>query len=213
MKKIFKWNNKDFEISNVNASIMNLNNEEVLRLERDLVTFPIDMKDLNSTVDEATFLKICDYSFEKGIIEVEILSRILDDAPSFARGFIGVAFRIDKDNTEYESIYLRPSNSRCNDQLRRNHTIQYYSYPHYKFDVLREKFNGEFETYADIGLNEWIKMKIEVKNNEARLFLNNSLYPVFIVNNLKGSSKIGSVGLWVEVGTEGYFKNLKITKE
>jgi hypothetical protein len=65
-----------------------------------------------------------------------------------------------------------------------------------------------------MGLNEWITMRIEVKGKGAQLFLNNSKYPVLIVNDLKlGENTEGGIGLWVEIGTEGYFRDLKITKQ
>lgn len=206
MKKSFVWENMEFQISNVNATITKLNNEEVLRIERDLEALPFSEK----TADEPTFVKLKDCNIKNGIVEVKVLSRLLMDAPDFARGFIGIAFRIDENNSFYESIYLRPTNSRCDDQLRRNHTIQYYSYPDYKFDYLRKNSNGEYETYADIGLNEWITMKIEFKDKQAKLFLNEKEYSSFIVNEMKGEIKSGSIGLWVEIGTEGYFKDLKV---
>lgn len=209
MNKLFSWKNLKFEGSNVHASITSLDNKEVLRLERDLEALPFNEK----TADEPTFVKIKDCDFENGIIEVKLLSKLLSSAPAFARGFIGIAFRISEDNSSYESIYLRPTNSRCNDQLRRNHTVQYYSYPDYKFDSLRNNSKGEYETYADIGLNEWITMRVEVQDKEAKLFLNDYIYPSFIVSDMIGNSKSGSVGLWVEIGTEGYFKDLKITKK
>ncbi len=209
MNKLFSWKNLKFEGSNVHASITSLDNKEVLRLERDLEALPFNEK----TADEPTFVKIKDCDFENGIIEVKLLSKLLSSAPAFARGFIGIAFRISEDNSSYESIYLRPTNSRCNDQLRRNHTVQYYSYPDYKFDFLRNNSKGEYETYADIGLNEWITMRVEVQDKEAKLFLNDYIYPSFIVSDMIGNSKSGSVGLWVEIGTEGYFKDLKITKK
>ncbi|WP_155975840.1 hypothetical protein [Daejeonella oryzae] len=79
--------------------------------------------------DEPTFVKIRGVNFKNGTIQVKVLSRLLKDAPDFARGFIGIAFRINNSNTKYESIYIRPVNARVNDQVRRNHTIQYYSYP------------------------------------------------------------------------------------
>ena len=31
-----------------------------------------------------------------------------------------------------------------------------------------------YESYADMGLNEWITMKIIVKGNQAKLYLNNN---------------------------------------
>ena len=56
-------------------------------------------------------------------------------------------------------------------------------------------------------------MRVEVKDKEAKLFLNNSKYPVSIVKDLKlGENTEGGIGLWVEIGTEGFFKDLKVTK-
>ncbi|MBP9597302.1 MAG: hypothetical protein KBE24_11075 [Fusobacteriaceae bacterium] len=213
MKKSFVWENMEFEISNVNAVITKLNNEEVLKVERDLDALPFDQNNMSKTVDEPTFVKLSGYNIKDGIVEVKVLSRLLMDAPDFARGFIGIAFRINEDNSSYESIYLRPTNSRCDDQLRRNHTVQYYSYPNHKFDFLRNNSMGEYETYADIGLNEWITMRIEIQDKEAKLFLNDYIYPSFIVSEMKGNLESGSIGFWVEIGTEGYFKDLKITKK
>src|SRR3990172_6827149 len=80
-------------------------------------------------VDEATFARLIDSDFKNGIIEVKVLSRLLENAPDFARGFIGVAFRIDERNSKFECIYIRPTNGRAEDQLRRNHSTQYFSYP------------------------------------------------------------------------------------
>jgi hypothetical protein len=74
------------------------------------------------------------------------LSRLLRNAPDFARGFIGVAFRINNSNAKYECIYLRPVNASVNDQVRRNHSIQYYSYPDYKFDRFRKESPEKYES-------------------------------------------------------------------
>lgn len=164
-------------------------------------------------VDEPTFVKIKDIDFSNGIIEVKVLSRLLKNASETARGFIGIAFRINDDNTKFESIYIRPTNGRANDQVRRNHSIQYFSYPDFKFDRLRKESPERYESYADMELNRWITMRIEVNGAQAKLFLDNNKQPSLIVNDLKhGANTSGAIALWVDVGTEGYFKDLKITK-
>jgi hypothetical protein len=71
--------------------------------------------------DEPTYIRIKGISFKNGTIEVKVLSRLLKNAPEFARGFIGVAFRINDSNTKFECIYIRPTNGRVEDQVRRNH--------------------------------------------------------------------------------------------
>jgi hypothetical protein len=162
-------------------------------------------------VDEPTFVKINKIHFKNGTIEVKVLSKLLKDAPDFARGFIGIAFRINDSNTKYESIYIRPVNARVDDQVRRNHSIQYYSYPNYKFDRLRKESPERYESYSDMEMNKWITLRVEVKDTKAKLFLNNNKQPSLIVNDLKhGANLSGAIGLWVEVGTEGYFSDLKV---
>lgn len=163
--------------------------------------------------DEPTFAKIKDFDFENGVIEVKVLSRLAPNAPEWARGFIGLAFRIDEKNTRFESIYIRPTNGRSDDQIRRNHSIQYFSYPEYKFERLRRESPEKYESYADMALQKWINLKIVVQGAEARLFLDNDPQPALIVRDLKhGAQQKGAIGLWVGNWTEGYFRDLKVTK-
>lgn len=203
--QLINFNKGSLEPNLVSMSIEKLMGKTVVKVVKDSTI---------KAVDEPTFVLLKNLDFKDGSIEVKVLSRLLKTAPSFARGFIGIAFRINKDNSRYESIYVRPTNGRADDQYRRNHTVQYYSYPDYKFDRLRKESEGQYETYADMGLDEWITMRIEVKGNRAKLYLNNGKHPAFIVNDLKlGENATGAIGLWVDVGTEGYFTDLKISNE
>lgn len=164
--------------------------------------------------DEATFVRIKDSNFRNGTIEVKVLSRLLRTAPDFSRGFIGIAFHINDDNSKFESIYLRPTNARAEDQVRRNHTIQYYSFPDYKFDKLRKEAPEAYESYADMDLNQWIRMRIVVEGKKARLYLNDNKQPSLIVNDLKlGPDASGAIGLFVDIGTEGFFRDLSVFKK
>lgn len=209
-----KFESKVFELSNVKASIVRLNGVEAVKVERDLKKLPFDTANLSHTVDEATFLKLKGITMDSGVIEVKMLSQLQNPSPfAQAQGFIGLAFRVNDDNTAFESIYLRPKAARSNNQFARNHSVQYYAYPDYKFDRLRqEEFKGQYETYADMGLNEWITMRIEFAGKTARLYLNGQQQPAFVVNDLKASTSKGAIGLWVDIGTIGYFRDLKITK-
>jgi hypothetical protein len=165
-------------------------------------------------VDEATFVRIKDLDFKDGIIEVKVLSRLHKKARPSDRGFIGIAYRINEDNSKFECMYIRPTNGRADDQVRRNHSIQYFAFPDFKFDRLRKESPEKYESYADMGLNEWIKVKVEVKGKQAKLFLNDNKQPSLVVNDLKlGENVSGALGLFVDVGTEGYFRDLKVTKQ
>jgi hypothetical protein len=149
--------------------------------------------------------------FRNGTIDVEIASDLASDGPAYARGFVGVSFRIDS-AMRFENIYLRPTNSVADDQLRRNHTIQYFAYPDYAFDRLRKESPEMYETYADIALGRWIRVRIVVDENRARLYLDNEERAAFLVNDLKlGSTQSGGVGIWIESGTIAHFRNLNVT--
>ena len=211
--QLLKLDNYEFESKKVKASIIKFAGESVIKVERDLDALPFDLTKLESTVDEPTFVELKNVIFENGVIEVKMLSQIQNPSPfKGAQGFIGVAFRITDNDKEYESIYLRPGVGRSDNQFARNHTVQYYSYPTYKFDTLRKLSAGMYETSAPVGLNEWITYKLVVKDKVAELFINNSKYSTMIVKDLKGSMTKGSIGLWVDIATIGYFKDLKITK-
>jgi hypothetical protein len=210
----FTWENKEFEAINTTAEIVNMDGVQVLKVERDLVASPFDEKNIDASVDGPTYVKLTNVAIENGTIEVKMLSQIMEKSPfPAARGFIGIAYRVDQENKNFDAIYLRPSNGRVEDQLRRNHTVQYFSYPGNTFSRLRKEANGLYETYADIGLNEWIDVRIEFQDEKASLYINNQKSPSFIVTKMLGTSKKGSVALWVEIGTIGYFKNLKVIQK
>ena len=67
-----------------------------------------------------------------------------------------------------------------------------------------------YETAAPIGLDEWITMRIEVQGEKAELFINDARYSTLVVPKMLGKTTAGSIGLWVDIGTEGYFKALKV---
>ena len=202
-----------FEVKNVIASVTKLNGEEVIRVERDLNALPFDVNRLEATVDEPTYVKLKDLDFEDGVFEVKMLSQIQNPSPfKAAQGFIGVAFRIAEQDSAYESIYLRPRVGRSDNQSHRNRTVQYYSYPDFKFERLRKEFPGMYETTAPVDLNEWITMRIELTGGKAYMYINDAKYSTFVVEKMRGNTTHGAVALWVDIGTIGYFKDLKITK-
>ena len=150
--------------------------------------------------------------FTDGTVALDVASVIAPNAPSYARGFIGVAFRVESAD-RFESVYLRPANSRCDDQVRRNHTIQYAAYPDFTFDRLRAEAPEKYESYADVALEEWIHLEVQVQGRALKLFINNAAQPSLIVNDLKhGASARGGIGLWIESGTIGYFSDVRMDR-
>ena len=207
-------NDQSFEPVNVTASVVDLNGEQVLKVERDLEALPFDEKRLGATVNGPLYAKLKNSDFENGTIEVKVLSRIQTNTPyRDSWGFIGLAFRINSDDSAFESMYIRPKVGRVKNPIVRNQAIQYYSYPNYKMDNIGRSPGGPFEASADIGLNEWITLRIEVDRQQASLYINNKKEPSLTIKQLKGNLKAGAIGLWVDIGTEGYFKDLTITKK
>jgi hypothetical protein len=149
-------------------------------------------------------------SFLDGTIEVNLAGQPAAGASAAARGFIGIAFRI-QDDGRYEYIYLRPTNGRADDQVRRNHSTQYSSHPDFDFARLRQEAPEKYESYVDLQPGVWTSYRIEVEGRKARLYVNGAAQPCLIVNDLKLDPRPGAVALWVGPGTEGYFSNLKIT--
>jgi hypothetical protein len=159
---------------------------------------------------DRNFMAWLPLDFSDGTIEVEVASDLAADAPDYARGFIGLAYRIDAQG-RFENIYLRPTNSSAPDQVRRNHTVQYAAYPDFRFDMLRSQFPEKYETYADIAAGRWIHMRLVVEGSQAQLFLDRSPNPAFIVNDMKLSpGQRGGVGIWLESGTVAHFRNLRV---
>jgi len=201
-----RFENYDLEPVLVKMTITKIDNREVVRVIRDTTAKGADLP---------TFVRLNNTEhFSNSTIEVMLLSRLLPTADVSARDFIGIAFRTNKENSQFECMYIRPTNGRSDDQLRRNHSTQYFSYPDYKFDRLRKESEGKYESYADMGLNEWIKMRIVVKDAQARLYLNDNPQPVLIVRDLKlGASNSGAIALWVDTGTDAFFRDIKVLSE
>jgi hypothetical protein len=157
-----------------------------------------------------SYAVVKDVMFRDGVIEVDLAGQPAAGAAADARGFIGVAFRLQAGG-RYEYIYLRPTNGRADDQVRRNHSTQYSSYPDFDFARSRREAPEKYESYADLQPGMWTKYKIEVEGRKARLYVNGAEQPCLIVNDLKLEPLQGGIALWVGPGTEGYFSNLKIT--
>lgn len=203
-----------FELHNVHGKIVDFQGHKTLRLERDLTAIPFDSNNIEKTVDEPHYARLMGLEdFENGTIEVMLYSQIKNPAPySRVAGFIGLVFRAEPDDSGFEAIYVRPKVGRAPNQWYRNHAVQYISYPHFKFDTLRKMAPFRYEGSAPVALNEWIKIRIEVNGETSEMFLNDAKYSTFVVDKLLGRNTKGGVGLYVDIGTVGYFKDLKVTR-
>ncbi|WP_211394270.1 hypothetical protein [Agrobacterium tumefaciens] len=198
----------DFTLSGVSLEQSSYKGEPAFRMAMPSEAIQDPQKEKLSDRDFMAWLPL---DFGDGVIEIEVASELVENAPAYARGFVGLTFRIDKDG-RFESIYLRPTNSTAGDQVRRNHSVQYVAYPDYRFDRLRQESPEKYESYAELDLGRWIHMKILVSGERAELYLDGNERPALIVSDLKlGAGQRGGVGVWLESGTLAYFRNLKVT--
>jgi hypothetical protein len=151
--------------------------------------------------------------FRNGTIEADVAGVPITSMDPTARGFVGIVFRSQPHGAKAENIYIRPTNGRADDQLRRNHSVQYESIPDFPWERLRKEQPGVYESYADLEPGAWTKMKIEVHGDSAKLYVNGAAQPCLIVNDLKLATASGQIGLWAFIATDAYFSNLAITSD
>ena len=151
-----------------------------------------------------------DTDFKDGTIEVDLVGMPRQGSNSQSRGFVGIAFRIQGDGEKFENFYLRFTNGRADEQLRRNHSTQYSSFPGFPWSRLRQESPGVYESYVDIEEKAWTRIRIVGSGTRAKLCVNSSDQPCLIVNDLKLGESHGPVALWTGSDTEAYFSNLRI---
>ena len=186
------------ELHNVKTEVVHYNGKTAVRV------------DALPAANAESYASLKGSRFHNGTIEVELAGKPAANAGPGARGFIGIAFRIQGNRFEY--IYLRPTNGRADDQIRRNHSTQYAAYPEFDFDRLRKESPEKYESYVDLEPGAWTKYRIAIDGTKARLFVHEAVQPCLIVNDMKLGDSEGAVALFVGSGTEGYFTNLKITQ-
>jgi Domain of Unknown Function (DUF1080) len=151
--------------------------------------------------------------FTDGTIEVEIGAELSGKGGEDARGFAGIAFHISDDFATHEAIYLRMTNGRLNapppPAPRIDRAVQYVAHPDFHFPVSRERFPGRYEKGADIAAGRWFRYRLEIAGAQARALVDD--VEVLRVDDLHFAGRRGLVGLFVDDGSRGFFRELKIS--
>lgn len=199
-----KWNAGQFLPIHTLVEDTVIDGEQVVRVVK---------KDKVTTPDENTYAACKNITLHNGVVQLRLRSRLLPDAPEYARGFVGLVFRAKADGSEFESFYVRPTNGRrCTDPVRKVHGCQYFSYPGYTFSYFREFGITAYEAPVDIDLDEWFTLKAVIHGESAEFYVNEQ--PVLTVPHLKhGSGEAGMLGVYVDVGTEAFLSDLEIRAE
>ena len=162
--------------------------------------------------DEPTFLALPDLLVD-GEVELGLRARLLPDAPDYARGFIGLAYRCQQNGTAFEGLYLRPLNGLAHTPPapRDRRAVQYFAYPDWKYDRLRDTLPDQFEAPADIALDRWHRLRVRFAQERLSAWVDGAL--VMTLDHTLGQPISGQIGLWVDIGTEGWFSSVRVTKE
>jgi hypothetical protein len=147
-----------------------------------------------------------------GTIQIEVSGAPAAGAVEGARGFVGVAFRVAPEGKRFEYIYLRPTNGRVDDQVRRNHSVQYASHPDFPWPRLRKEEPEKYESYVDLEPGVWTKMRVVISGRTARLYVHGAAQPTLVVTDLKIEPAQGAIALWIGPGTVGHFSNLVVSE-
>lgn len=147
-----------------------------------------------------------DVNFSNGTIEVDLRGKDV-----VQKSFIGIAFH-GVDTATYDAIYFRPFNFQSQDPVRKIHAVQYISEPDFPWHRLRDEKNGIYEKAVNPAPspNDWFHARIEVKDSQITVYVNNAATPSLTVTKLN-TRKEGMIGIWNE-GLNGDFANLVIKK-
>ena len=188
---------KDLTLIHVKADVVPYNGRTAVRLTKE--------------TDKDGLALLQGTNFQDGTIEADFALRITTPPGVRMPGFVGMAFRARQDASRYELVYLRPGNASAQDQAMRNHTVQYVSEPDFDWYQLRREWPWVYESHADLKLETWTHLKIEVRGRSAKVYLNGSDQPSLVVDGLKGEDLRGGVALWPYAGEEAFFSNVRIT--
>ena len=144
--------------------------------------------------------------FSLGTIELELKGR---NQPG--KSFVGIAFH-GQDNKTFDAVYLRPFNFQAAEAEHQSHSIQYISLPNYDWSDLRKNFPGQYESALspEPSPESWVKLKLIIEGKRLSVFVNGADKSALSVELLDDRLK-GKLGLWVGNGSDGWFRNLKIT--
>lgn len=124
-----------------------------------------------------------DVSFRDGVVEVDV-------AVTGARSYPGILFRVASPR-EFERVYLRPHRA---GPAGYPDAVQYV--PGWSGVDGWQLYNGDgFTAAATLPPGEWIRLRLEVKGTQARLFVGDAPRPALEIHDLKRGAGAGTLGL------------------
>lgn len=183
-----------------------LQNGNLTVFNRQISQYPEDQSaiELNAQLGDGIAL-VEHLEFSEGEVHLEILG---ENNPG--KSFVGFAFNIQNDSM-YEVIYFRPFNFVANEQIRKDHMVQYVYHPEFPWHKLRAENTGEFEDeiMSPPNPDDWFHAHIFIEKEKVRVYVNDAKEPSLVVRRLADPMS-KKVGLWTGHNSSGRFKNLKM---
>ncbi len=186
---------------------INLSKEDVHLVNRQIFQSPTQSSKVlmlnNQMGDGLAILKKT--RFDEGIIEIELKGENLP-----GRSFIGLAFNIQNDST-YEAIYFRPFNFQADEQIKREHSVQYISHPKNTWRYLRTNFEGQYEAEytRKPSPDEWFSISISIDSENVTVYDEESNTELLRVVRLEKQMS-DRIGLWTGNNSKGEFRKLMV---
>jgi len=136
-------------------------------------------------------------AFINGIIEYDL-------AVDGSRGYPGISFRAES-QFAYENFYCRPHVSGRPDALQ--YTAVFNGVAGWQL------YNGPgFTAAAEIPSGVWIHVRLEIKDQRARVFFGDGEQPALVINDLKHIAAAGPIGIKSAKNKSACFSNFSVTK-
>ena len=154
-----------------------------------------------------------DLDFTSGTIEVDLAARINGRGQPDVRGFVGLAFHIAEDLGTFEAVYLRMTNGSRNvpppPAPRNAFAVQYISFPDRYWRLLRQEHPNRYEQPAPVAIETWHRLRLDIRGSRLQAYVDGE--SVLTVADLRFPDRPGRIGLWVDDGTTGFFRDLRVT--
>ena len=131
-----------------------------------------------------------DFELRDGVIDADVIT-------GAKRGFFGFDVRVDKDQRNYEEIYLRQHKSGLPDAMQ-------YT-PVLSTGRNWQLFNGPgFTGAVDIPRDEWFHLRLELTGAQAKLYVKDMDKPALVMDDLKSGVQKGQIALYDLTGATCY---------
>ncbi|WP_435354738.1 hypothetical protein [Emticicia sp. SJ17W-69] len=143
-------------------------------------------------------LWITSYNFIEGNIDFDAKGLDLS-----TEKYIGLAF-YGQNDTAFQALCISPYALLNEDYSLRKNAIKYYASP------IPKELNSACDENAKLSLNRWIHIRLQIKNKNVEVYVDNNPSPAFSSQLIDGKVG-GKFGVFLSDGAGGEFGNIKIT--